>query len=99
VVLATELTPELVRAGLSRDLVRFVQDRRKELDLERTDRINVVIATDSDELKQAIDENSDYISGETLATSLKVVPFAEATADSIEKEIGEHAFKLHVTKA
>ena len=99
VVLATELTPELVRAGLSRDLVRFVQDRRKELDLERTDRIEVLIGTDSDELKQAIEENSEYISGETLATSLDVVPFVEALEGSIEKEIGEHAFKLHVTKA
>jgi isoleucyl-tRNA synthetase len=99
VVLATELTPELVRAGYSRDLVRFVQDRRKELDLERTDRINVVVATDSDELEQAIEENKDYITGETLAVSLEVVPLASATADAIEKEIGDHNFMLFVTKA
>ena len=99
VVLATELTPELVRAGLSRDLVRFVQDRRKELDLERTDRIEIVIGTDAAELKQAIEENQDYLSGETLATSLKIVPNVDGHTESIEKEIGEHSFKMHVTKA
>jgi len=99
VVLATELTPELVRAGYSRDLVRFVQDRRKELDLERTDRIKVVVAMASDDLKKAIEENSDYVSSETLATSLDVVALADAPSGAIEKEIGEHTFKLHVAKA
>ena len=39
VVLATELTPELVAEGLARDFVRLVQDRRKDLGLEFTDRI------------------------------------------------------------
>ena len=99
VVLATELTPELVRAGLSRDLVRLIQDRRKEMDLERTDRIDVVIATDSDELKQAIEENREYLTGETLAVSLDVVPLASAPENALDKEIGEHVFKLSVSKA
>jgi isoleucyl-tRNA synthetase len=98
VVLATELTPELIRAGLSRDLVRFIQDRRKELDLERTDRIEIVIATDSDDLKQAIEENMDYIKGETLATNLEVIGLPESPDGAVEKEIGEHKFELYVAK-
>ena len=70
IVLATELTPELIRSGLARDVNRLVQDRRKELDLERSDSIELNLVTESDDLKQAILENSDYLMGETLATHL-----------------------------
>ena len=38
VVLSTELTPELIREGLARDVVRLIQERRKELDCQYTDR-------------------------------------------------------------
>ena len=72
VVLATELTPELLREGKARDLVRLIQDRRKEMDLEFTDRIDIWVASESADLKQAVDENSNYICEETLATSLNI---------------------------
>ena len=55
VVLATELTPELIRAGWVRDANRFVQERRKETKLERSDRIDLWLVTESAELKQALD--------------------------------------------
>ncbi|MGL4513534.1 MAG: isoleucine--tRNA ligase [Lacipirellulaceae bacterium] len=67
VVLSTELTPELVGEGLARDLVRAIQDRRKELGCEFTDRIKVGVETDSAELRAAVEEFRDFIAGETLA--------------------------------
>ncbi len=70
VVLATELTPELIREGMARDVVRLVQDHRKELDLNFTDRIVLGLVTQSDELATAIVENTDYIKQETLAVQL-----------------------------
>ncbi len=70
VVLATELTGDLVREGLARELVRAVQDRRKEMDCQYTDRIAVGLATESEELKAAIEQFADYIKGETLAVEL-----------------------------
>ena len=70
VVLSTELTDELIREGYARDINRQVQDRRKQLDCEFTDRIDVGIVTDSMELRIAIEENADYIKGETLADSI-----------------------------
>lgn len=70
VVLSTELTPELIRAGLARDINRLIQDRRKGLNLERTARIDVWISTESAEINQAIDENMEYLKGETLADSI-----------------------------
>jgi isoleucyl-tRNA synthetase len=72
VVLATELTPELVREGLARDLVRAIQDRRKELGCEFTDRIEVGVETDSAELRAAVEEFRDFIAGETLAHKVGV---------------------------
>ena len=61
VVLATELTPELIREGYAQDLKRFVQDRRKALDCEYTDRIQVGIDTESDEVWTAVQENLEFL--------------------------------------
>ena len=90
VILSTELTPELIRSGYAREINRYVQDRRKELDLERTDRIDVWIKTDSDEIKQAIEENSDYLKGETLATSITLSACDDSSVEPCEVTVGEH---------
>ena len=52
VVLSTELTPELIAEGLARDVVRMIQDRRKEIGCEYTDRIEVGIVTESADVRQ-----------------------------------------------
>ncbi len=70
VVLSTDLTPELIREGYARDIVRFVQDTRKQRDCQFTDRIKVVFAFDDADLAKAIEENRATILGETLATEL-----------------------------
>ena len=72
VVLATELTPELVAEGLARELVRVVQDRRKEMNCNYTDRILVGIATDSEQINAAATAFADYVKSETLALELKL---------------------------
>jgi isoleucyl-tRNA synthetase len=70
VVLATELTPELIAEGTARDLVRGIQDARKDLGCQFTDRIELGVATASDEVRAAIERHADYIQSETLAVSL-----------------------------
>ena len=70
VALDAEVTPELEREGLSRDLVRHVQQLRKELDLEVTDRIRIAYASDAEKLLTAIDEHRERIASETLADEL-----------------------------
>jgi isoleucyl-tRNA synthetase len=99
VVLSTELTPELIRSGFAREVNRYVQDRRKELDLERTDRIRLWVASDSDELKQAIEENIDYLQGETLATEVLLSPCDQADVEACEVTVGEHAVKIWICVA
>ena len=95
IVLATELTPELVRSGLARDVNRQIQERRKSLDLERSDRIKLHLVTDSEELSQAISENKDYLMGETLANELLQDSPTDST-EPVECEIGESMLKIFV---
>ena len=70
VVLATELTDELIAEGYARELVRVVQDRRKAMDCEFTDRIAVGVVTEAKELTAAFETHRDYIMRETLAVEL-----------------------------
>jgi isoleucyl-tRNA synthetase len=68
--LDTELTEELSREGDARDLVRGVQNLRKDTGLEVTDRIALVLFG-SDRLKAAWEAFGDYVAAETLATSVE----------------------------
>ena len=97
VVLATELTDELIREGHARDLIRFIQDRRKELGCEYTDRIVIGIVTESDELKQAVTEHTEYIQRETLADSISFDPLPGV--EPVEIKVGDELVALHVAKS
>lgn len=70
VVLATELTGELIAEGYARELVRALQDHRKAMDCEFTDRIAVGVVTEAKELTAAASAHRDYIMRETLAVEL-----------------------------
>ena len=94
VVLATELTEELVREGLARELVRTIQDRRKEMGCQFTDRITVGIVTESAELKRAIEQFRDYICGETLA--VEIVFGTLPGVEPVAIDVAGHAATLYV---
>ncbi|MCC6491439.1 MAG: class I tRNA ligase family protein [Pirellulales bacterium] len=96
VVLATEVTPELLREGLARDLVRVIQDRRKELGCEFTDRIEVGAVTDSAHMKAAIDEFRNYIMQETLAESLRLEALSQV--ESVETQVGDAGATLYIRR-
>jgi isoleucyl-tRNA synthetase len=69
VALQLEIDEELRRAGLAREVVRAVQDARKNAGLEITDRIELGLGGDA-ELLAVAQEHQVYIAGETLATSI-----------------------------
>lgn len=69
VALDLELTPELVRAGLAREVVRLVQEKRKASGLEVSDRIALAWAADG-ELAAALREHGDQVAQEVLATTI-----------------------------
>lgn len=69
-LIETALTPELVAEGIARDVVRRIQDLRREAGLDITDRIHVRF-DGGDELRAVIDGHGEYVAGETLALSLE----------------------------
>jgi isoleucyl-tRNA synthetase len=72
VALDLELTPALVSEGTARWIVRGVNDARRTEGLHVSDRIHLVLFTDHDDVRAAIDQHKDFIARETLANELVV---------------------------
>jgi isoleucyl-tRNA synthetase len=81
VALDLELDDDLRAEGVARELVRALNDLRKEHGLEIADRITVTVDAD-DERRAVIETHRDWIMGEVLATELTVGPVG-AGADTI----------------
>jgi isoleucyl-tRNA synthetase len=84
VVLDTVVTPELAAEGLARDVIRAVQQARKEAGLDVSDRIALTLGG-SAATRTAVETHRDLIARETLATSLGVS--AEAADEPVTIEV------------
>jgi isoleucyl-tRNA synthetase len=93
VALSIEVTPELELEGDARDLVRAIQDLRKDADFEFSDRITLGILGADD----VIAVHKDYVTTETLATAL--VQEVQNAPASKTVEIGKRSVRLSVEKA
>jgi isoleucyl-tRNA synthetase len=69
VVLDTTVTPELEAEGLARDVVRQIQQARKDADLVVTDRIEVWLSL-SDRVADAVRANEAWVAEQVLAVSI-----------------------------
>ncbi len=66
IALDSELTPELEQEWMARDLVRFIQDARKEAEFNVEDRIEISISWDN--ISKVLETFGKYIETETLST-------------------------------
>ena len=88
VALEVELTDELVKEGMAREIINRVQNLRKESGLEITDRIKVTLAPNA-QTDAAVAAFGDYIKSQVLADDLLVQP-------NEGKEIAFEDFNLNI---
>jgi isoleucyl-tRNA synthetase len=106
--LDTEVTEELQLEGLIRDLVRGVQNLRKERGLEVTDRIRLTVSAGVSAsgaegkalLEKAFTRFGEYLSSETLAVQAKwVSSFSEVPGSaSVSIEAGEESWEADLVR-
>ena len=76
VVLDTEVTDELAAEGLARDVVRAVQQARRDAGLEVSDRISLIVSGPAD-VQAAVAAHEAMVAEETLALSVRTEDAAE----------------------
>jgi isoleucyl-tRNA synthetase len=98
VVLDTALSDALVAEGIARDVVRGVQQTRKEAGLHVSDRIRLVLAVPP-AWRGAVEQFQDWIAAQTLARRLEV---SDAISDTSlfrqATQLGEHSIEVGLAR-
>ncbi|MBO7588228.1 MAG: isoleucine--tRNA ligase [Bacteroidaceae bacterium] len=94
VALDIQLTDELRREGIARELKKRIQDSRKQNGLEITDRIRVRLNSNP-ETDAAIREFDEWIRSQVLADSIELVPGLEQGEDV---SFDDYTFRLQIEK-
>jgi isoleucyl-tRNA synthetase len=93
VALDLELTHELRLAGLAREVIRFVQEARKNAGLEVTDRIELSWRVGgSPEPAEAIRTHADQIGAEVLAVALHEAAGDDSSFSAEDEDLGLHVW-------
>lgn len=79
------LTDDLLAEGMAREVVNRIQRTRKDINLNVADRVQISCKA-SPKLKKAIEENLEYIKGETLTTTFDLVEDIEGVNFDVEGE-------------
>ena len=94
VALEVEVTEELRREGIARELVNRIQNIRKSNGFEITDKINVTLSS-NEQTDAAIEAYKEYICTQVQATALNLTETVEGT----ELDFDDFKLVAHVEKA
>ncbi len=97
VAVDTELTPALVQEGYARDLVRAINNMRKDAGLEISDRIDLAYTAEAD-VAAALVNFADYVKQETLTLTLTDGVLDNTTYEETVT-VGDQTVKLVLRKA
>ncbi len=92
--LDSKITDELKKEGYVRDLIRGIQNQRKESGFEVTDRINLCVSGD-ETLESAFTMFKDFIANETLCSSASWT----TSQNSIIVEADDKKWSISIEKA
>lgn len=95
IALDIEVNEELRQEGIARELVNRIQNIRKSIGLEITDKICVQVEK-QDDINAAVEAHNEYISSQVLATSLTL---ADNLANPTELDFEDFIVKVSVEKA
>ena len=90
--LDTLITPELERAGWTREFIRLINKKRKDLNLNLADRTKIIIGGADKEIADFVSAKKEEIKTATLSTDCELID--AATADLVK--IGAHEFSLNL---
>ncbi len=91
VYLDTKITPELENEGIARDIIRIIQQIRKDINLNVSDRIMLGIETENEKIVNILNNKQlcDYIAEETLALEiLQNCSKSDNIIENISDELG-----------
>jgi isoleucyl-tRNA synthetase len=98
VTVDTNLTPELIREGMAREVTRRVNGMRKDAGLTIADRIVLTIDSESDEVKTMLAEFGESIQSDTLSSSV-AFGLAPEGATSIAFRVAEQDVMISFTQS
>lgn len=87
VVLDTEVTEELEAEGYARDVIRAVQDARKNAGLDVADRIDLTLGVPADYVAWVL-SHRDLIAAETLSLEVEI---REIEGTQLEVKVSKHS--------
>lgn len=94
IMLDMNITKELEYEGMARDLVRVIQQLRKDAKLNIDDRISLFVKTNYDFLRNSIEQNNKYIKEQTLSLELNLVSNLENCEFSFCEEIDKNIVQI-----
>ena len=93
VALDIDISDDLLKEGIARELVNRIQNLRKAQDFEITDRIAIAISS-NEKIDSAIEEFLDYIKVQVLADTLEITEETHST----EIDVNDEAITIDVKK-
>ena len=97
IALDIQISDELKKEGVARELINRIQNLRKDSGFEVTDKIEVIIFADGkvgEEITGALKVYKDYVSAQTLALSIDVRNGSEAPEGAADVEWDEGAVRM-----
>lgn len=95
VILDLTITPELAAEGQARDMVRMIQQARKDAGFNVGDRITLAVDV-PEHFKEALAAHSDYIAAQTLAVSISAG--SASAAQQVKQELDGVQFVIGLSK-
>ena len=95
VILDLTITPELAAEGQARDLVRMIQQARKDAGLHVADRIRLAVDVPA-AFKAALTTHGEYIAAQTLAVS--IAEGSGSAAQQMKQELDGEEFIIGLSK-